>query len=78
LPYVRGKFSGTVAIPDATVTMDYNMLLSRAKEEYEEAMKELTERLERMSPYNVMKQQAELTDNMAKIIGQKPMKMIVV
>lgn len=78
LAYVRGKFSGTVAIPDATVTMDYNMLLSRAKEEYEEAMKELTERLERMSPYNVMKQQAELTDNMAKIIGQKPMKMIVV
>ena len=78
LAYVRGKFSGTVAIPDATVTLDYNMLLTAAKDEYEAAMTELKERLERMSPYNVMKQQAELADNMAKIIGQKPMKMITV
>jgi hypothetical protein len=78
LAFIRGKFSGVISIPEATVTMDYQILLSEGKEEYENAIKSLDERLERMSPYNVMKNQAELTDSMGKIIGQKPMKMIVV
>lgn len=75
---VRGKFSGTVSIPDATVTMDYQMLLTEGKEEYQDTIKELSERLERMSPYNIMQKQAELTDNMSKIMSQKPLKMITV
>lgn len=77
LGLVRGKFSGKVAIMEAEANLDYSMLLTQAKDEYDEAIKQLDERLERMSPYNLMKQQAELTDSMAKIIGQKPMKMIV-
>lgn len=77
LGLVRGKFSGKIAIMEAEANLDYSMLLTQAKDEYDDAIKQLDERLERMSPYNLMKQQAELTDSMAKIIGQKPMKMIV-
>lgn len=76
LALIRGKFSGKIAIMQAEANLDYTMLLTQAKDEYDNAIKSLDERLERMSPYNIMKQQAELTDNMAKIIGQKPMKMI--
>lgn len=76
LALIRGKFSGKIAIMQAEANLDYAMLLTQAKDEYDNAIKSLDERLERMSPYNIMKQQAELTDNMAKIIGQKPMKMI--
>ena len=78
LAMVRGKFSGKVNIMKAEAQLDYNMLLSQSKDEYEGAMKDLTDRLERMSPYNVMKQQAELTDNLAKVLSGKPLKMIVV
>ena len=54
------------------------MLLTEGKEEYQDTIKELSERLERMSPYNIMQKQAELTDNMSKIMSQKPLKMITV
>jgi hypothetical protein len=78
LGLVRGKFSGVISIPEASVTMDYNMLIAQGKEEYDDAMKSLTDRLDRMSPWNVLKNQAEIVDNMTKIIGQKPLHMIVV
>ena len=67
-----------MSIPEATVTMDYQMLLTEGKEEYQDTIKELSERFERMSPYNIMQKQAELTDNMSKIMSQKPLKMITV
>lgn len=76
LALIRGKFSGRLPIPQAEATLDYGMLKSQADEDYKDAMKSLTERLERMSPYNVMKNQAEMTENMVKILAQKPLKMI--
>ena len=41
-------------------------------------MKELRERLSRMTPYKVIEQQAQLTDNMAKVMSGIPLKMTVV
>ena len=75
---VRGKFSGRVSIHDAEAQLDYSMLIQQGREEYDEAMKELTERLNRMTPYKVLEQQAQLVDNMAKIMGSKPMKITTV
>ena len=77
LAFVRGKFSGVVSIPEATVTMDYNMLLSQSENEYKETMEELRERLSRLHPANLMKLQAEMTDNMMKILAGTPLKAIV-
>ena len=50
----------------------------QADKEYEDTMKELRERLSRMTPYKVMEQQAQLTDNMAKVMSGIPLKMTVV
>ena len=71
---VRGKFSGRVSIPEAELTMDYQMLLTQSEKEYDNAIKELDERLLRMSPYEQMKKQAELVDNTIKVLAGKPLK----
>jgi hypothetical protein len=78
LANVRGKYSGRVNIMEAEATLDYGMLVAQADKEETEAMKDLKERLEEMTPYKIMEQQAKLADDMAKIMAGKPMKMIVV
>lgn len=76
LAMIRGKWSGKLSIMEAEANLDYNMLLTQAEKEYDATMEELTKRLERMSPYEQMKKQAELVDSQAKILSGKPMKMI--
>ena len=78
LSNVRGKYSGRVSIGEAEAQLDYAMLSAQADKEYEDTMKELRERLSRMTPYKVMEQQAQLTDNMAKVMSGIPLKMTVV
>lgn len=78
LANVRGKFSGDISIPDAQVKLDYMMLYNQGNEEYKTCMEDLTKRLERMSPNEMMKRQAELTESLIKVQTGKPMKMIVV
>lgn len=78
LARIRGKFSGRISIMEAEANLDYNMLLNQAKDEYTEAMDDLNKRLERMSPLNVLKNNAEMMDSMAKILAGKPMKTITV
>lgn len=76
LAHVRGKFSGKLSIMEAEANLDYQMLLTQAEKEYDAAMKELDDRLLRMSPYEQMKKQAELVDNTLKVLSGKPMKMM--
>lgn len=76
LAMVRGKFSGKISIMEAEAQLDYQMLLSRAEKEYDSVMDDLTKRLERMSPYEILKKQAELAESMAKILSGKPLFMI--
>lgn len=64
LAMIRGKFSGKISIPLAEANMDYQMLLNLANQERQETMQKLEERLTRMSPYEVMKKQAELVESM--------------
>lgn len=76
LGLVRGKFSGKISIMDAEANLDYNMLLTQGAEEYKDTMDLLDKRLERMSPTAILQKQAELMDSMAKIMANKPLKMI--
>lgn len=78
LANIRGKFSGNISIMDAEKTLDYNMLHSQADKEYEAVMTELKERLTRMSPWELMKLDAQMTESMKTILGGKPLKMITV
>ena len=70
---IRGKFSGKVSIPQAEMTMDYQMLINQGKEEYQEAMKELKEQLERLRPVNILKEQRELLEHNLEIQKQTPL-----
>ena len=78
LGLIRGKFSGKISIMDAEAMLDYSTLLSQATAEYKDAMDALTARLERMSPVNILKNQAEIAEHMEKILRGKPMRTIVV
>jgi hypothetical protein len=73
LGLTRGKFSGKVSIPQAEMTMDYQMLLQEGKEEYDAAMEALMKRLERMRPANIMEEQAKLMENSLKIQQYTPL-----
>ena len=70
---IRGKFSGKVSIPQAEMTMDYQMLINQGKEEYQETMKELKEQLERLRPVNIMKEQRELLEHNLEIQKHTPL-----
>jgi hypothetical protein len=78
LGLIRGKFSGKVNIPQAEMTMDYQMLTQQGKEEYDAAMEALMKRLERMRPVNMMKEQAELMENNVKLQQYTPLGIYVI
>ena len=78
LGLIRGKFSGKVNIPQAEMTMDYQMLIQQGKEEYDAAMETLMKRLERMRPVNMMKEQAELMENNVKLQQYTPLGIYVI
>ena len=78
LGLIRGKFSGKVNIPQAEMTMDYQMLIQQGKEEYDAAMEALMKRLERMRPVNMMEEQAKLLENSNKIHSYVPLGIYVI
>lgn len=73
LGVIRGTYSGTVKIPQAEMQMDYQMLLEMGKAEKERVFNNLKERLNEMLPWNQLQHQADLTDNLMKVLQQKPM-----
>lgn len=77
LGLIRGKFSGNLNIINNSLTMDYNMYLNMAQRERDNALNELKERLQRMTPYEVMKKQAEIVQSMKEIQKGTPLGMYV-
>lgn len=75
---IRGKFSGKVNIPQAEMTLDYQMLIQQGKEEWDAAMENLMKMLERMRPVNIMKENSELLENNNKILGYTPLGIYVI
>lgn len=67
LGFVRGKFSGNINMISSPLTMDYNMLITFGQKEKDAAMQALTERLQRMSPWDMMEKNAAMIDNLIKI-----------
>lgn len=78
LGLIRGKFSGKVNIPQAEMTMDYQMLIQQGKEEWDAAMENLMKMLERMRPVNIIKEHSELLENNNKILGYTPLGIYVI
>jgi len=78
LGLIRGKFSGAVMIPDAEVTLDYQMLLQQGIEEYKNVMDELRTRLELLRPDNIIKRQADMANSLVDVIKNQPLGMYVI
>ena len=78
LGLIRGKFSGKVNIPQAEMSMDYQMLIQQGKEEYDKAIEALDRRLERMRPANMMEEQSKLVENQNKIQQYSPLGIYVI
>lgn len=70
---IRGAFSGVVKIPNAEATLDYRLFLDQGKDEKEKTLSELSERLTRMTPWELMKNQNEMNDQLMKVLKQKPL-----
>lgn len=73
LAFDRGKFSGNINMISSPLQMDYAQLMSYGNRERENAMTTLKERLEKMSPYETIAKQKELTDNIIAIKKAIPM-----
>lgn len=73
LALIRGTYSGKVSIPNAELNLDYNMFMELGKNEREAAFTELKERLERMTPWKIMENQAGMIENMMKIKSATPL-----
>lgn len=78
LGLIRGKFSGKVSIPQAEMTMDYQMLIQQAEKEREMTMKALEERLQRLRPSYYLEEQAKIAENMLKIQQHTPLGIYVI
>ena len=69
LARVRGKYSGNLKTPDSEITMDYQSLLTEAKDEKTKLIEELigTEGwLTRLRPEKVMEREALIAENLNK------------
>ena len=73
LSLIRGKFSGQVGMINNQLVMDYTQLMTLADKIKDKAMTELTERLQRMTPYETMKKQAELVQSMKEVQKGTPL-----
>lgn len=73
LSLIRGKFSGQVGMINNQLVMDYAQLMTLADKIKDRAMTELKERLQRMTPYETMKKQAELVQSMKEVQKGTPL-----
>lgn len=70
---VRGKFGGSLGVTDSDVTMDYDSLLSEAKEDKEKLWERLNERLERLRPDKMLERKALEAENLNKTLQFRPL-----
>lgn len=73
LGFVRGKFSGNINMISSPVTMDYNMMITYGQKEKDAAKQMLNERLQRLSPYQILEQAANTVEQMLRIKKGTPL-----
>jgi len=73
LARIWGKFSGDLKVPDSEVKLDYQTLLTEAKDEKMRIVEELMKRLERMDPEHMLKRKAEEAEALNRALKLRPM-----
>lgn len=72
LSRVWGKFSGDLNIPDNPVKLDYSTLMTEAKDERMKLIEELSQRLERLRPENILERKGNEAENLNKALKYRP------
>lgn len=75
---VRGKFSGSLKVPDAELSMDYESLLTEAKDEQTKLLEDLDARLERLSNAKQLELKASEAENLNKSLSYRPLGLFVI
>lgn len=75
---VRGYASGVVKIPEAELTLDYQLLVNQGKELKDSVLNDLKERLQKMLPWELMKNYADMSESLNKVLQYKPLGMYVI
>ena len=78
LSFIRGKFSGSLNIISSSLTLDYSQFATYADKLEDKTLEDLDKRLENLSPYKVMENQANLVDNMIKVKKGTPLPLMVI
>ena len=73
LARIWGKFSGDLQVPDSAVKLDYNSLLTEAKDEKSKLVEELMQRLERLRPDKMLERKANEAENLNKSLKFRAM-----
>lgn len=73
LARVWGKFSGELQIPDSTVKLDYQTLITEGKDEKLKLQEELMLRLERLRPDKLLERKGNEAENLNKALKYRAM-----
>lgn len=73
LSFIRGKFSGALNTISSPLTMDYSQFATFADKLEDKTIEDLDKRLENLSPYKVMENQANLVKNMIEVKKGTPL-----
>jgi len=72
LARVWGKFSGDLKVPDSEVKLDYQTLLTEARDEKSKLTEELMQRLERLRPDKLLLRKADEAESLHKSLIHRP------
>lgn len=78
LSFIRGKFSGALNTISSPLTMDYSQFANFADKLEEKTIEDLDKRLENLSPYKVMENQANLVKNMIEVKKGTPLGIMLI
>ena len=78
LSFIRGKFSGALNTISSPLTMDYSQFATFADKLEDKTIEDLDKRLENLSPYKVMENQANLVKNMIEVRKGTPLGIMVI
>lgn len=73
LARIWGKFSGDLQVPDSSIKLDYNSLLTEAKDEKSKLIEELMARLERLRPDKMLERKGNEAENLNKSLKYRAM-----
>ena len=75
---VRGKYSGSLKVPESELTMDYTSLLDEGKTEQLALFEELKLRLERLSNKEQLERKAVESESLNKSLSYRPLGIFII